>query len=199
MDATASTKSASESSSCPMRLLLFLHRATRPSKKSKNKPKGRKPSAIHTLSNAVGSPRQYRNDEKMDMTPQKPVRRQTGISDRMHTQPLAGQGPRIPFMRVIRSARCIARTREKCPTSVDSSVFCLSIASHASPLAKLLPPQGPVVSRVTTYRAGWSCHQHHRWSSSPSRCFSSTWSRLRGWRGKKSTQALQLMRYLKRS
>lgn len=29
----------------------------------------------------------------------------------------------------MRSARCSALTREKCPTSLDSSIFCLSIAS----------------------------------------------------------------------
>lgn len=37
--------------------------------------------------------------------------------------------PNIPFNSVIRSARCSALTREKCPTSLDSSIFCLSMAS----------------------------------------------------------------------
>lgn len=41
------TKSARESSSCPIRLLFFLHRATLPSRKSKNKPNGRNVSAHH--------------------------------------------------------------------------------------------------------------------------------------------------------
>lgn len=33
-------------------------------------------------------------------------------------------------MSVIKSARCMARTREKCPTSAERSVFCLSMANE---------------------------------------------------------------------
>lgn len=36
--------------------------------------------------------------------------------------------PQAPFIRVMRSARCMARTSEKWPTSAERSVFCLSIA-----------------------------------------------------------------------
>jgi hypothetical protein len=40
------TRSASESSSCPIMLLFFLQRATLPSRKSKKRPKGRKRRAV---------------------------------------------------------------------------------------------------------------------------------------------------------
>ena len=43
------TKSARESSSCPIILLFFLQRATLPSRASKAKPNGRKTSAAHRL------------------------------------------------------------------------------------------------------------------------------------------------------
>ena len=68
------TKSASESSSAPIKLLFFLHRATLPSKKSKNRPKGMKVSAAHKLPLCVGS-KQYLIEDMMDMTPQKPFKR----------------------------------------------------------------------------------------------------------------------------
>jgi hypothetical protein len=69
----ALTRSASESSSWPIKLLFFLQRATLPSMKSKNRPKGMNTSAAHRLPSADGGPRQYRIDEKMDMIPQKPI------------------------------------------------------------------------------------------------------------------------------
>ncbi len=66
------TRSAKESSSCPIKLLFFLHRATLPSMKSKNKPKGMNASAAQRFACAEGGPRQYLIEEKIDMTPQKP-------------------------------------------------------------------------------------------------------------------------------
>lgn len=39
-------------------------------------------------------------------------------------------------MSVMRSARCIARTSEKCPTSAESSVFCLSTAAERRPVSE---------------------------------------------------------------
>jgi hypothetical protein len=41
--------------------------------KSKNRPKGRKARARYKVLLSVGSPRQYRKEEKTDMMPQKPV------------------------------------------------------------------------------------------------------------------------------
>ena len=52
------TKSASESSSWPMREDFPLHLATLPSKKSKKRPKGMKPRASQRLVVSLGSPRQ---------------------------------------------------------------------------------------------------------------------------------------------
>ena len=66
------TRSANESSSCPIKLLFFLHLATLPSMKSKKSPKGMNASAAQRLACADAGPRQYRIEEKMDMTPQKP-------------------------------------------------------------------------------------------------------------------------------
>lgn len=66
------TKSARESNSCPIKLLFFLHLATLPSIKSKNNPKGMNAIADQRLPYALGSPRQYRIDENIDMTPQNP-------------------------------------------------------------------------------------------------------------------------------
>ena len=67
------TRSARESSSWPMRLDLPRQRATLPSKKSKNRPKGMKPKASQRLVRSVGSGfRQYRIEERMDMKPQNP-------------------------------------------------------------------------------------------------------------------------------
>lgn len=40
--------------------------------KSKNKPKGMNASAAQRFACAEGGPRQYRIEEKIDMTPQKP-------------------------------------------------------------------------------------------------------------------------------
>ena len=66
------TRSAKESSSCPIKLLFFLHRATLPSMKSKNKPKGMNARAAQRFACAEDGPRQYLMEEKIDMTPQKP-------------------------------------------------------------------------------------------------------------------------------
>ncbi len=66
------TRSAKESNSWPIRLLLFRHLATLPSMKSKNKPKGMKANAAHRFALSVGLPKQYLMEEKMDMTPQNP-------------------------------------------------------------------------------------------------------------------------------
>ena len=52
------TRSAKESSSCPIKLLFFLHLATFPSMKSKNRPNGMKASAAQRLACADGGPRQ---------------------------------------------------------------------------------------------------------------------------------------------
>ena len=52
------TKSAKESSSCPIRLLFFRHLATFPSMKSKNSPKGINAKAAHRFACAEGGPRQ---------------------------------------------------------------------------------------------------------------------------------------------
>lgn len=67
-----------------MRLLFFLQRATFPSMKSKNNPKGMNASAAHRLPCADGGPRQYRNDEKIDMTPQKPVCVHQSLTNNVH-------------------------------------------------------------------------------------------------------------------
>lgn len=66
-------KSASESSSCPINELFFLHRATLPSMKSKNKPKGMNIIANQSGEKSPGWPRQYLSDENTDMIPQKPL------------------------------------------------------------------------------------------------------------------------------
>lgn len=68
------TRSASESSSCPIMLLFLRHRATRPSMKSKKRPKGRKARARYRLPLSDGSPRQYRSEEKTDRIPQAPTK-----------------------------------------------------------------------------------------------------------------------------
>lgn len=52
------TRSAKESSSCPISDDLLRHRATLPSMKSKNKPKGMYASAIQRLPKSLGLPRQ---------------------------------------------------------------------------------------------------------------------------------------------
>ena len=62
------TRSANESSSCPMREDLPLHRAILPSMKSKNRPKGMNARAAQMAPCSLGSPRQYRIDERTDMT-----------------------------------------------------------------------------------------------------------------------------------
>ena len=67
------TRSAKESSSCPIRLLLPLHRATLPSMKSKKRPNGMNASAAHILPNESDGPRQWRMEERMDIKPQKPT------------------------------------------------------------------------------------------------------------------------------
>jgi hypothetical protein len=65
------TRSAKESSSCPMSDDFFLHRATFPSKKSKNRPKGMKPKASQRWV-SVPSGREYFSEERTDMKPQNP-------------------------------------------------------------------------------------------------------------------------------
>ena len=72
-NAVRRTKSASESNSCPMRLLFFLHLATFPSMKSKKSPNGMKASAAHIGAYVSAGPRQYRIELRMDMKPQKPI------------------------------------------------------------------------------------------------------------------------------
>lgn len=52
------TRSASESSSCPISELRFRHRATLPSIKSKKSPKGMKVMAVHRFERSFGVPRQ---------------------------------------------------------------------------------------------------------------------------------------------
>lgn len=54
----AHTKSARESSSCPIMLLFLRQRATRPSRKSKKRPNGKNARARYRLDFSVGSPRQ---------------------------------------------------------------------------------------------------------------------------------------------
>jgi hypothetical protein len=66
------TRSARESSSCPMSDDFFLHRATFPSKKSKNRPKGMKPKASQRWVR-VPLGREYFSEERTDMNPQKPI------------------------------------------------------------------------------------------------------------------------------
>lgn len=58
----------------------------------------------------------------------------------------------VPFMRVMRSARCMARTREKCPSSADSSIFCLSTASFTR--QSLILAQSTLGKRTGLVRAG---------------------------------------------
>ena len=91
------TRSASESSSWPIRLLFFLHRATLPSMKSKNRPNGMNAKAIHMGPYASGGPRQNRIELRMDMKPQKPVRPQKRCRGKSESH--------RPFISVIRSAR----------------------------------------------------------------------------------------------
>ena len=95
------TKSANESNSCPMRLLFFLHLATLPSMKSKNKPKGMKARAAHIGAYESGGPRQYRMELRIDMKPQKPTpsRQQPFVI----VKDVGG-----PFISVIKSAKCRA-------------------------------------------------------------------------------------------
>lgn len=62
------TRSANESSSCPIRDDFLLHLAILPSMKSKNNPKGINPRAAQMLLYSVGSPKQYRIEERTDMT-----------------------------------------------------------------------------------------------------------------------------------
>lgn len=119
------TKSAKESSSCPIKLLFFLHLATFPSIKSKNNPNGIKASAAHRFACAEEGPRQYRIEEKIDMTPQNPIY----IHQRPLTRQLKVPGI-IPLSSVMRSARCSILIIEKCPESSVSNFFCLSVPTH---------------------------------------------------------------------
>jgi len=119
------TKSANESSSCPIRLLFFRHLATFPSMKSKNRPKGMNAKAAQRLPCAEGGPRQYRMEAKIDMTPQK------------------------PFSSVMRSARCSILIMEKCPESSWRSFFCLSSAiSFEAPLEAVVLVRFDMLTRT---------------------------------------------------
>src|SRR2546423_7986155 len=62
------TRSARESSSWPMSEDFPRHLATLPSKKSKKRPNGIKPRASQRFVVSLASPRQYRIEERMDMT-----------------------------------------------------------------------------------------------------------------------------------
>jgi hypothetical protein len=97
------TRSASESSSCPMREDFLLHLATFPSKKSKNRPKGMKKKASHRLLSLDTSCWQYRNEERTDMNPQNPDLVSHCV--RLWIDSVS------PFSSVIRSARCMALQR----------------------------------------------------------------------------------------
>ena len=112
-----------------------------PSKASKKKPKGRKRRASQMLSKSLGSPSAYRREEKMDMTPHAPKDESQPndlIWEAAHIKVLLSLAQvYIPFMRVIKSARCMARTREKCPTSADRRVFCLSMALQTTMLVSV--------------------------------------------------------------
>merc|ERR1712225_91252 len=76
--------------------------------KSKSKPSGIRNMASQRFPCEEGEPRQYRSEEKMDTTPQK------------------------PFNSVIKSAKCMALIKLKCPVSSDKSFFCLSTAAVES-------------------------------------------------------------------
>jgi hypothetical protein len=118
------TRSAKESSSCPIKLLFFLHRATLPSMKSKNNPKGMNANAAQRFACAEGGPRQYLIEEKIDITPQKPE-----VTINFGDRAALGLGE-VPFNSVIRSAKWSILIIEKWVLSSVSSFFCLSIAAR---------------------------------------------------------------------
>ncbi len=64
----AHTRSARESSSCPIKDDFCLHLATLPSKRSKNRPNGMKKKASQRLVRSDGWPKQYRMAERTAMT-----------------------------------------------------------------------------------------------------------------------------------
>jgi hypothetical protein len=65
-----------------------------------------KPRATQRLSYEEGAPRQYRIDEKMDITPQKPVEGRKWVSAAYYSRNCrGGVGELLPFISVIRSAR----------------------------------------------------------------------------------------------
>jgi hypothetical protein len=68
--------------------------------KSKNNPKGMNANAAQRFPCAEGDPRQYRIEEKIDMTPQKPEMVHKIMKDGGH-----GFGRVVPFNSVIRSAK----------------------------------------------------------------------------------------------
>ncbi|KAG5303597.1 hypothetical protein I7I50_10397 [Histoplasma capsulatum G186AR] len=92
--------------------------------KSKKRPKGINDRAIHKSLYSVKSPRQYRIDEKIDMTPQN------------------------PFNSVTRSARCNALIKLKWPESAESSIFCLS-RTRSFMFVSVLAISGPAGLGVT--------------------------------------------------
>lgn len=112
------TRSANESSSCPINEDFFLHRATLPSKKSKNSPNGMSANANHRLVRSWGSARQYRIEDRTDMTriersgfsQWREASRHTAAEpcDRVSMRPIVLPVFRSPFISVIRSARCNA-------------------------------------------------------------------------------------------
>lgn len=81
------TKSANESNSCPINEDFSLHRATLPSKKSKNNPNGIKANANQRFVRSVGSDRQYRIDDRIDMTRKREVRCEQAESSVEDIQP----------------------------------------------------------------------------------------------------------------
>ena len=117
------TRSARESSSWPIMLLFFLHRATLPSMKSKKSPRGRNPNAAQRFPTDDASPRQYRRDEKIDIAPHNPTR---ALLCQLWVCCTNRSGSLIPLSSVMKSARCKARISEKWPASDDRRSFCLS-------------------------------------------------------------------------
>jgi hypothetical protein len=91
--------------------------------KSKNKPKGMNASAAQRFACAEGGPRQYRIEEKIDMTPQKPE----GV---LVCEAEVVEKKVAPFNSVMRSAKWSILIIEKCVLSSVSSFFCLSIAAE---------------------------------------------------------------------
>lgn len=62
------TRSANESSSCPINEDFFLHLATFPSKRSKSRPNGMNAYASQRSVSTYWLPKQYRSEARTDMT-----------------------------------------------------------------------------------------------------------------------------------